>query len=162
MPKKNVKSVGILQIRYYPVEDAYIKKFIEKGYDISSLIRNWILEKGQKEFPEQPLYAKVAAERLALRKQTVEERQAIEKMTNEEYATKVVRGRIVGDKVLFMAGRGMIVTVPLAMVKEKNVDNTIWMQNHFDILDHKFLNANGEPFSEEDHNEMITEWENAG
>ena len=146
------KRAGVIQFVYYPQDAEYIQKFINDGFTISSLFRQWLREKGREAYPETPEYAKALALRAELAKKKIDSVEEIKAMTDEEYAVKVLKCKIVDDKAVFRDMRGNDWDRPLKGIKAITPENNEDVQIHVQIMDGTVLMWNGVPPTE-------AEWE---
>ena len=155
MPKSKV-----LQIRYRPTEEKYIEKFRDAGFSMGDLVRQWIRENGEKAFPEVPLYAKVAAERVEMRKKEHAERDRIKNMTAEEYVVEVLKGKVrhpegMKEYAEFRGNWGEIYQMSMANIKEKTPENTPEIARHIQMVNRDYYFANGQAPTEEYYENVI-------
>lgn len=145
----------ILHIKLFPREEAIINRMKEQGLPVPECIRQAIRQFGKEEVPEEKLYARVAHERLQMKKQTIEEKEKIKHMTETEYAEQILRGIVEGPRVKFMMGMLGVEWVPLAGIKNHDANTIFWLQNHFDMLDRKLTYPDGR---QPDYDWFIKEW----
>ncbi len=158
MPRVKVKSIGVVQVRYYPIDEAYMNKFTEKGYDMSNLFRQWLRENGEKTFPETPSYVKAAQDRLEIAKKIIADKERISTMTPAEYAEQVLRGKVVANHVEFRTNHGESVEYPLFSIKELDWKADGIICNHIALVNRTYVYADGYPPSEEKYAEIFKGW----
>ena len=149
------KSIGVLQVRYRPIEQKYIEKFEESGYSMSDLVRQWIREKGSVAFPDIPLYAQVAAERIDIKKKEIEEKNRIKNMSPEEYVTEILKGKVRGNYAEFRGNHGEVIELSMFNIKDKTPENTDEITMHLKLVSRDYRYVNGE---EPDWEKVFAGW----
>jgi hypothetical protein len=148
----------ILHIKLFGREEEIIRRAKELGYPVPEIIRQWIREGGTREFPDEPLYAKVAKEKLDLAKKIQAEKASEEKMTNAEYAEQVLRGKAHEKTVEFRNQNGDVVEYLLDNIKTTTRTNDSGVIIHNEILDGTFIYANGEKMTDEQRATALKGW----
>lgn len=156
---KKIRSVRKLQVQIMPVEDKYVDKFEDEGFSINDLIRQWIVLHGSERYPEEKLYAKAAKARAEIARAAVEDKIAARDMTNEQYATEVLRGKVVGDKVEFRDSHGQGVFYPLVSIKKFTRQDEEEIAIHNELLDQTYRYVGG---GQPNWQEIFAGWETPG
>ena len=81
-------------IGFYGPHEKYLQQAENDGHEVSEILRNLVLEWGQKMYPPVPVYAQALKKKADIEQTKVQKQVAIEEMSNEEYATEVVRGQL--------------------------------------------------------------------
>lgn len=143
-----------INVRIYPQEEEVINKMKEKGLPVNELIRGFLREYGDKHFPTPPPYAEALLLRAKIAYKKHATNEEIENMSNEDYATKVLRGKIVKDRVWFV-NPNQTFDLSLEKIKKVPVEDE-WIRQHMELLDN--LNPNISP---EWREKMLKEWQDA-
>lgn len=157
MPKRN-KVVRVLHIGLYPYEANIISKLEDDGVGLTETLRQVIREYGERRYPTMPTYAEAQKLHAELRKKKLELEVNTVKMTEAEYALKVLRGKIIGDQVEFRAANGKPIFVPLRSIKEYSVDKHDFIKFHNQLLERTFEYVNGQVPTDEDYEYIWRGW----
>ncbi len=154
--KMVVKKIGI---SLWPPELEIITKIEEKGLSVGETVRMLIRQYGKEEFPETPAYAEAARMAAELRKEKLGSELASSKMTNEEYATTILKGKINRHgRVVFMKANGGLAGFELATIKKQTAENNGYIKMHQQLLDRTFLQDGGKPFDEKYYETLWKDW----
>lgn len=153
------KLVRMISVGLYGPHNAVVEKLEESGYNVSEEIRNCLLKLGQEKFPEEKAYSAAAKISAEIRKAKAEGELAQLNMTNEDYATKVLRGKIrSGGRVGFRIANGQELYAPLAKIKDYSVDEG-FVAVHNQMLDRTFNYMGGKQPSEADYAKIFKGWD---
>lgn len=154
------KLARTIHIGLYEPHDRIVTRMEDYGHNISEVIRNLILEAGDKMFKEDPTYAQAAKISAELRKKRVEAELTLKNMTNEEYAEQVLHGKVrKNGKVGFRIASGQELYIPLNEIKKHNQDNNGFVKIHNSILDRTFLYPGNKQPTEAEFESMLKDWE---
>lgn len=161
MAKKITRFIRIGLFK--PQADIIEKIGVDQGVQVSEVIRNMITEYGAKYFPPAPLYAQVWQTREQRRQKIEDEKHKYDSMSNEEYATKILKGKIREDtqEVEFRSTQGQPLTWWLKDIKKLNPedphpDNDI-VRTHIELVNRTFT-LNGKPFDEREYGIIFKDW----
>ena len=79
-------------------------------------------------------------------------------ISNEEYATKVLHGKVIGNQVAFRMGNAQEMYIPLSEIKNYNSENNNIVQIHNQLLDKTFVYINGQRPTEEQYKLIWKGW----
>lgn len=144
-----------INVRVYPQEEKVIQQMKTVGLPVNEIIRGLIRDYGEKHFPEPPAYAKAMLMRAEVAKSKNKTKQELDEMSNEEYATKVLYGKVIGDQVYFLNAQ-QIYSVALDSIKGVQVEDE-WMRAHREMLSNQ-----NQFISKEWREKMMRDWEKIG
>lgn len=152
------KTQRIIHIGLHAPEVRIIELMEEEGHMVSEVLRALIRQYGAENYPRERAYAKAMLVRAEVAKKKVETDEEIAAMTNEEYATKVLRGKIVGLKVEFRIANGQPVRFALDTIKTHSLENNEMIKIHNQLLDRTFTYLGDQEPTEEQYKEIWKGW----
>lgn len=147
-----------LHIRLFSREKEVLDEMKARGYPVAEVVRELIRNYGKDEFPREKGYSVAARLRAEVAVKKLETQAEIDAMTNEEYATKVLRGKVVGSKVEFRLANSNPVKFPLTTIKQHTVENNELIRIHNQLLDRTFTYLGDQEPSEEQYKEIWKGW----
>lgn len=125
-------------------EAEIVAKMEEDGHEVSEIVRELLRKWGKENYPQVPAYAEAMKISAEIKKKKIEEQDAFARMPNEEYAEKILRGKVRGNQVEFRIASGNKYMLPLASIKETTLDNNNVVQIHNQLLARNFVYPNGQ------------------
>ncbi len=144
MRKKAV--MRFIQIGLHKPQLEIIQKIEDEGREVTSLVRGLIDQYGKENYPKAPGYVEVAKEKFALKKKTVEEQLAWDKLDPAEYALNTLKARSAQGSAWFIIGVQQNncneYPVDLGEVKKYTLESPV-VKDHFAVLNHNYSWFNG-------------------
>ena len=155
---KTAKVVKQIGLNLYPRHAEIIRRIESNGENVSEVIRNMILELGEKKYPETPAYVEVQRMAADIRKMKLEKELETLNLDPKVYTKDTLKGEVVGDDAVFCFPSGIPYFVPLAEIKERTMENDINIKWHNQLLDGTYIHVDGRTLGKEECDRRINEW----
>lgn len=141
-------------------EEPIVHFMEEKGYKISEVIREQIRQWGKDNIKEPKAYEEALKMSAEIRKAKLEKTLEFTNLSEEDYATKVLHGKIIdGSRVGFKIANNQTMTMPLAGIKDQTPANNGLIDIHTKLYNRTFVFPNGQVPKPEFFDEMFKDWE---
>ena len=141
-------------------EEPIVQFMEEKGYKISEVIRELLRQWGKENIREPKPYEEALKLSAEIRKKKLEKTLEFNNLSEEDYATKVLHGKILdGVKVGFKIANGQTMTLPLAGIKEHTPENNELVAIHNKLYNRTFIFPNGQVPKPEFFDSLFEDWE---
>jgi hypothetical protein len=157
MARRKIPSKRI-NINLYPVEQEIVKKMEEVGYNLSEIIRELIRNWGNATFKKVSGYVELGMKKLSLEEERLQKEQELKNMTPEEYATKILRGRVKENKVWFRVLNGNEYFLDLGSIKAQTKESNDLIKYHNMLLDGTALDWNNQIITKEMQDFALQGW----
>ena len=147
-----------LHIKLSPREQEIVDQMRDEGYPVAEVMRELIRSYGRGEFQKEKGYSEAAKIRAQLAKKKVDTDSVIADMSNEDYATNILRGKVVGKKVEFRVANAQPVKFNLETIKQLSIENNEVVRIHNQLLDRTFTYIGDIAPTEEQYQEIWKGW----
>lgn len=140
------KVTKIIHIGLYKAQSNIVEKIEEDGRSLPEIIRAALDQYGKENYPKDAGYVEIQKEKLALKKKSVEEQEAWDKLDPAEYARETLKARVWNNQAWFMIGVGLnncnCYPIELSEVKNLTLESPI-VKKHMAVLNHEYVFDNG-------------------
>lgn len=159
MPKTLAKIVKNYIIGLRQSEMDVIERIAEQGDSPPEIIRGLIRQYGTEHFQEEKGYSVAAKLRAQIAAEQHELKKKVETMSDEEYAEKVLRAKVLHGYAHLITPSSSLYRIPLGDVKKINPKDTL-VTSHIAILEDKdFTNLFGMLMDADYRKDMRARWQ---